>query len=194
MLSNYYLFDNKYNIKMKLHLQSNRIKIVSSIKMDIKTIIGFEKSNSRFVCSYSVEKHKELIESENDLHLSIRRLDNNKIIGHILCFGLDNPNNVLEFRRFTIMEKGQGYGREALQLLKKLCFEHLKFHRLWLDVFDDNKVAIKLYESEGFKYEGTLRDTFISEYGYRSQSIYAMLEDEYSQMTTPVSPPYQGGT
>ena len=97
----------------------------------------------------------------------------------MLCFGLDNPNKVLEFRRFTIMEKGQGFGREALQLLKKLCFEKLKFHRLWLDVFDDNEVAIKLYESEGFKCEGTLRDTYISEDGYRSQRIYAMLEDEY---------------
>jgi len=164
---------------MIIELAGNRIKLVDSISEDIETIIGFEKANDGFVCSYSTESHKQLIESEYDLHLSIRRLDNNKLIGHMLCFGLDNPNKVLEFRRFTIMEKGQGFGREALKLLKQFCFEKLKFHRLWLDVFDDNEVAIKLYESEGFVYEGTLRDTFVSGGGYRSQRIYAMLESEY---------------
>ena len=46
-------------------------------------------------------------------------------------------------------------------------------------MFDDNAVAIKLYESEGFVCEGTLRDSFVSEGGYRSQRIYAMLENEY---------------
>jgi diamine N-acetyltransferase len=164
---------------MKTELIGSRLKIVDSIPEDIQTVIEFEKANSRFVCSYSPEKHKELIECKNELHLSVRRLDNDKLIGHMLCFGLDNPNKVLEFRRFTIMEAGQGFGREALRLLKQLCFEQLKFHRLWLDVFDDNDVAIKLYESEGFVCEGTLRDTFISKDSYRSQKIYAMLEDEY---------------
>jgi RimJ/RimL family protein N-acetyltransferase len=164
---------------MNIELTGNNIKLVNTIPEDIETIISFEKANSRFVCVYSPERHKELIESENDLHLSVKRLDNNKLIGHMLCFGLNNPNKVLEFRRFTIMEKGQGFGREALRLLKQLCFEKLKFHRLWLDVFDDNTVAIKLYESEGFTHEGTLKDTFVSGNGYRSQRIYAMLEDEY---------------
>lgn len=145
----------------------------------MESIFGFEKANYRFVCSYTAERHKELIKSEKDLHLSIRRLDNDKLIGHMLCFGLDNPNKVLELRRFTILEKGHGFGREALQLLKKLCFEELKFHRLWLDVFDDNDIAIKLYESEGFVCEGTLRDTFVSGNSFRSQRIYAMLEDDY---------------
>lgn len=164
---------------MQIKLIGNKIKLVDTIADDIETIIGFEKANSRFVCSYIAERHKELIESENDLHLSVRRLNNNKLIGHMLCLGLDNPNKALEFRRFTIMEKGQGFGREALQLLKNLCFEQLKFHRLWLDVFEDNAIAIKLYESEGFVCEGTLKDTFILKGGYRSQKIYAILESEY---------------
>lgn len=164
---------------MKIEFKGKNIKLISSIPEDIETIIGFEKANSRFVCTYSPQRHKELIENENVIHLSVRRLDNDNLIGHMLCFGLNDPIKVLEFRRFTIMEKGQGFGREALQLLKKLCFEQLKFHRLWLDVFSDNDVAIKLYESEGFIHEGTLRDTFVSDEGYRSQKIYAILEDEY---------------
>ena len=52
----------------------------------------------------------------------------------------------------------EGYGREAIRLVKKLCFEELSLHRLWLDVFTTNVNAIRLYESEGFQYEGELRE------------------------------------
>ncbi len=31
-----------------------------------------------------------------------------------------------------------------------ICFETLKFHRLWFDVYDDIEIAMRLYESEGF--------------------------------------------
>ncbi|MEO6902846.1 MAG: GNAT family protein [Bacteroidia bacterium] len=50
---------------------------------------------------------------------------------------------------------------------------------MWFDVYDDNDRAIKLYESEGFVKEGTLRDNVITKNGYRSQRIYSMIENEY---------------
>ena len=42
-----------------------------------------------------------------------------------------------------------------------------------------NDRAIKLYESEGFIKEGTLRDNIKTDNGYRSQRIYSMIENEY---------------
>ncbi|MBN2350737.1 MAG: GNAT family N-acetyltransferase [Bacteroidales bacterium] len=146
---------------------------------DVDKIIEFENSNNQFVHNYSKEKHLELLEDENCLHLSIRRLDNDIITGHVIIFGITNPNRVLEFRRITINDKGLGFGRETVRLIKKLCFEKLKFHRLWLDVYDDNTRAIKLYESEGFIKEGTLRENSKTGNSYRSQRIYSMLENEY---------------
>ena len=103
----------------------------------------------------------------------------------MILFGLSNPNKVLEFRRITINEKGLGFGREAIRLLKQLCFELFHFHRLWLDVYDDNERAINLYESEGFVKEGILRENIKSESGYRSQRIYSMLENEYRRGNAP---------
>lgn len=69
--------------------------------------------------------------------------------------------------------------------MKQICFEILGFHRLWLDVYDDNERAIKLYESEGFVKEGILRDNIRTESGYRSQRIYSMLENEYTAFRVP---------
>lgn len=165
---------------MDIKLTGNNIRITNTISSDIDTIIEFENINKPFVHQYSREKHKSLLKDNDCLHLSIKRLDNERLIGHMIIFGLCNHNKVLEFRRITINEKGLGFGREAIRLLKYLCFEKLKFHRLWLDVYDDNYRAIKLYESEGFIKEGTLRENIKANTGYRSQRIYSMIENEYN--------------
>ncbi len=137
------------------------------------------KKNNNYVHSYNKEKHIQLLSDNDCLHLSIKRLDNNNLVGHLILFGGESSDKVLEFRRLTIDEKGRGFGKEAVKLLKELCFEHLKYHRLWLDVYSDNNRAIHVYETEGFILEGELRDKFRTKNGYRSQKIYSMLEDEY---------------
>lgn len=75
--------------------------------------------------------------------------------------GLENSNRSIEFRRFIICNKGRGLGRETIRLIKKIAFEHLNAHRLWLDVRIKNKRAQNLYKSEGFKEEGIFRDSVL---------------------------------
>ncbi|MBU1012466.1 MAG: GNAT family N-acetyltransferase [Bacteroidetes bacterium] len=163
---------------MDINLIGNKIRLTNTVSTEIDSIIEFENSNKQFVNQYPKDKHIALLNDNDCLHLSIKRLDTEKLIGHMIIFGLFNQNKVIEFRRLTINEKGLGFGREAIRLLKKLCFDKLGFHRLWLDVYDDNDIAIKLYESEGFIKEGTLRENIKTEYGYRSQRIYSILENE----------------
>ena len=62
---------------------------------------------------------------------------------------------------------------------KKYCFDELNFHRIWLDVFDDNLRAIHLYKSEGFTEEGKLRDVIRNDENYRSLLILSILEKEF---------------
>ncbi len=164
---------------MDIDLIGNKIRLTNTVSTDIDSIIEFEKSNKQFVHQYPKDKHIALLKDDDCLHLSIKCLDNEKLIGYMIIFGVCNQNKVLEFRRITINEKGLGYGRDAIRLLKQLCFERLGFHRLWLDVYDDNNRAISLYESEGFVKEGTLRDNIKTDHGYRSQRIYSMIDNEY---------------
>jgi len=159
-----------------------RIKLTNTVVSDIEVIIDFEESNRQFVCSYEKEKHLALLLNNDCLHLSLRRLDNDELIGHMILFGLEGPNKSMEFRRITVNQKGMGFGREALQMLKKLCFNKLNYHRLWLDVYDDNSRAIDLYESEGFIKEGVLRENTKTGKGYRSQRVYAILENEFQDI------------
>jgi len=82
-----------------------------------------------------------------------------------------------------VADRGKGIGRECLQLICRYCFEIKGFHKLWLDVFEDNERAIKLYVSAGFQQEGRLRDEILGENGFRSLLIFSMLEDEYFAQT-----------
>lgn len=164
---------------MLINLIGKKIRLTNTIKEDIDQIIEFEKLNNNFVNHYEKDHHIKLLDDKDCFHLSIRRVDNDKLVGHMILFGGESKDSVLEFRRLAINEKGAGYGREAVQLLKKLAFEVLSYHRLWLDVYSDNARAIHVYESEGFILEGELRDKFKTENGYRSQKIYSMLEGEY---------------
>lgn len=163
---------------MNIEITGNKIILTNTVLSDIDKIIEFENINRQFVHQYTKERHTALLTDDDCLHFSIRRLDNGELIGHMIAFGLCNQNKVLEFKRLTINEKGFGFGREAVSLLKQLCFHKLGFHRLWLDVYDDNYKAIKLYESEGFVKEGILRENIKTDCGYRSQRIYSMLENE----------------
>jgi diamine N-acetyltransferase len=164
---------------MDIDIRGEKIRLTNTIPLELDRIVEFEYLNRQYVNQYDKNRHLELLSDSSFLHLSVRRSDDNSLIGHIILFGINSCNKEIEFRRITINEKGSGYGREALRLLKVICFEKFKCHRLWLDVYDDNVRAYKLYESEGFVLDGILRENVRSEDRYRSQRIYSMLENEY---------------
>lgn len=65
-------------------------------------------------------------------------------------------------------------------MIKKLAFEELNAHRLWLDVKDFNERARKLYESENFTTEGIWREAVKAENGRRESIVFmSILRSEY---------------
>ncbi|WOC39948.1 GNAT family N-acetyltransferase [Polaribacter sp. HL-MS24] len=128
--------------------QTEKILIKKTDFKDLNKIITFEKENSQFVQQYDIAEHKEIL--ENECHLSIFKKGNNKLIGHIILNGISDHKKSIEFRRIVISEKGFGYGKDSIELIKKICFEKYNANRIWLDVYSDNKRAIQLYESLGF--------------------------------------------
>lgn len=77
--------------------------------------------------------------------------------------------------------RGRGYGRKALSLIKKYCFDYLNMHRIWLAVLDNNKVASALYKKQGFIEEGRYRKAIFKDGKYRDYIIMSILEEEYKK-------------
>lgn len=160
-------------------LESENFIIRKTQITEIDRVLQIEKDNSEFLCPYSKERHVKSLSDPDELDAVIVRKEDNRIIGGIILAGLKNENNVVEFRRIVLAEKGQGYGRACIKLIKKFCFEELGCHKLWLDVHELNARAKALYESEGFVLEGKLRECIKKDNGYISLFVMSVLRQEY---------------
>lgn len=147
--------------------------------LDFVLAVERDRENSRFVQQWTQQKHKEALQHQDLFHLIIECVAENILLGYIILAGLENPNQNIELRRIVVKTKGKGHGRKALRLIKKLAFEDLHAHRLWLDVKDFNDVARRLYESEGFVVEGILRECLKVGDSFESLVLMSMLQSEY---------------
>lgn len=163
-------------------IDTERLSIVEAVESEIDTIIGFEKhkDNRNFIWIGTYEEHKAEIEDQNHLLLVFKRKGDQEIVGYALI-RMDFKSEIFELRRIVISEKGNGYGREAMEALLKYAFEERNMNRFWLDVYPDNTIGIKLYESFGMHRDGVLRQNYKAERGYLDQIIYSMLKSEYFQ-------------
>lgn len=161
-------------------LETRRLVITEAMENDIETIIALEShpENRDYLWIGTHEEHAAEIVDPNHLLLIFKKKTEDEIIGYALV-RLDFQSHVFELRRIAISEKGVGFGREAMEALLKFAFEEMDTNRFWLDVYPDNLVGIKLYESLGMHLDGVLRQNYKAERGYLDQMIYSLLRSEY---------------
>jgi Acetyltransferases, including N-acetylases of ribosomal proteins len=157
------------------------LKLRSTNENDLRfvTEIESEAAGERFVTAETLEAHAKYLADADIRHLIIE--NDGKSVGYAIMAGIGDANESLELRRLVIAEKGKGYGREALRAIKRMAFEELGAHRLWLDVKDFNRRARSLYESEGFTTEGVWRECVKTDDGRESLVFMSILRSEYEK-------------
>lgn len=161
--------------------KSNLITLRHTQVDDLEFVINSEQAtgNAQFVGQWTKEQHINALSHKDILHLLVEDSTTNRPVGYLIMAGIENPNHSIELKRIVICEKGKGLGTETLRLIKKVAFEQLKAHRLWLDVSYKNCRAQSLYKSEGFIEEGILRDCIFHNGDYDSLIVMSILENEY---------------
>jgi diamine N-acetyltransferase len=161
--------------------QSGRIQFLWTTERDLDAVLRLEQDleNRPFIIPWRREQHREACFNPDLAHLIIETRQARRMIGFLLLAGRQGVHQSIEFRRIVIADKGKGYGKEALKLVKQVVFEQWKAHRLWLDVFDDNHRARYVYASEGFIEEGVLRECISVEGRFASLVIMSLLAQEY---------------
>lgn len=161
-------------------IKTQRLNIVEATSEQVDAIIEIEshKDNRDFIWIGTEEQHLAEIDDPNHLLLLFRAKENDRIVGYALA-RIDKKSEVFELRRIAIVEKGMGFGREAMEAIMRFAFTELGTNRFWLDVYPDNLIGIKLYESLGLHLDGVLRQNYKSSRGYLDQIIYSMLKSEY---------------
>ena len=147
--------------------------------MDFVVQTERDLENAKYVLQWTKEQHRGAMEDEDMLHLVIEDSQTHSLVGYAIIAGLKNYDRNIELKRIAISEKNKGYGREAIKQIRKISFEALNGHRLWLDAICKNHKAHRLYESEGFVQEGVLRECMFINGQYESIVVMSILEVEY---------------
>jgi RimJ/RimL family protein N-acetyltransferase len=108
-------------------------------------------------------------------------LEDDRPVGNIGLFDLDlhNGSAGLGIMIGRPEDRGRGYGSAALRAMLDFAFGQLRLERVWLDVYDINPGARRVYERAGFVHEGTLRRAVYREDRYLDVIRMAILADEW---------------
>lgn len=165
--------------------ETDRLNVDEVTPEEIEEVIRIEshKENRDYLWIGTPEEHAEEIKDPKHLLLIFHAKKNDETKGYALI-RLNFKSNIFEIRRIAITDKGKGYGKEAMKGLIRYAFERTETNRLWLDVYPDNEIGIRLYESLGMHCDGVLRQNYLSERGYLDQIIYSILRSEYTNRET----------
>ena len=73
--------------------------------------------------------------------------------------------------------QGTGLARVATEKLLKYAFEELGMHKIYLNVLEENKRAIKFYEKTGFVYEGLSKDAVNIQGEFKNLLWYGLISN-----------------
>ena len=159
-----------------------RVRLRPTMSSDIEYVLSLENDpdNLQFITPWERTQHEAAIRFPDFRHFIIEGGAGLDAAGFLILIGCRSQNQSLELKRMVVQSKGAGYGRAALRVAKKVAFDDLHAHRLWLDVKEGNSRAQALYDSEGFVVEGQLREAVKVPGGFESLVVMSMLQSEFA--------------
>jgi diamine N-acetyltransferase len=161
---------------------SPRVRLRPTMQSDLDFVLTLERDpqNLPFITPWDRTQHEAAIRFPDFRHFIIEGGPGLDAAGFLILIGCRSPHHALELKRMVVQNKGLGLGRTALRVAKRIAFDDLGAHRLWLDVRSRNQRAQAFYLGEGFQLEGRLRDAVLDTQGFQSLLVLSMLADEFS--------------
>jgi diamine N-acetyltransferase len=165
-----------------------RVRLRPTMQSDLTYVLSLEQDeqNLPFITPWDRTQHEAAIRFPDFRHFIIEGGEGLDAVGFLILIGCRSQHQSLELKRMVVQTKGQGYGRAALRVAKRVVFDDLGAHRFWLDVKQRNVRAQAFYDSEGFVIEGTLRDAVRTrsedgQAGFDSLVVWSMLQTEFAR-------------
>ncbi len=149
---------------------------------DLDAVLRMEQKFSTFVGQWTRGEHEAALYDPCTAHLSFYD-DEAPLLGYAILRSIHQSNRSIELMRIAIDCPGEGYGKQALRLILRWCFEEQNAHRVWLDVRSANTRAQHVYKTMGFIPEGTLRDAVYVNGAFESLMVLSILEGEYRRQS-----------
>ena len=121
-------------------------KVTKHEELPLLQTLSTQKHIGKNLNPKSLEKFQEEFVQKEITFLNI--ISNTyEIAGYII---LKQTETSVQLKRIVIDEKHLGIGAEVMREVESYVLEHYGVHEIWLDVYADNKRAIRLYEKLGY--------------------------------------------
>jgi RimJ/RimL family protein N-acetyltransferase len=160
-----------------------RVRLRPTMQSDLEFVLSLERDpeNLPYITPWERIQHEAAIRFPDFRHFIIETGEKLEAGGFLILIGCRNQHQSIELKRMVVRDKNRGFGRAALRQAKKIAFDDLGAHRFWLDIKRRNTRAKSLYDSEGFVFEGELREAVKLQDGYDSLVVMSMLQDEFAR-------------
>lgn len=111
--------------------------------------------------------------SESDNFYPFTAFDENGLVGHLIMRYLNGDNKILRFGWVIVNDakRGQGFGKQILELALKFAFEILKVEKVTIRVHEDNLLAYHCYKTVGFAEDTTANVEYDEVHGRKVRLI-----------------------
>jgi ribosomal-protein-alanine N-acetyltransferase len=173
-------------------LHSSRISLLEYTINDAEELFQL-RSNPIFLKYLGSPAMKDNSDAENKINFNLDCYKNHTGISWKICLkGSTKLIGYISFWRFmpehfraeigygiNSQYQNKGFMKEACNLILSYGFKHLNIHSVLADVDKLNSPSIKLLESQGFRKEGVLRESFYFDGEFIDSIYYGLLEKDF---------------
>jgi RimJ/RimL family protein N-acetyltransferase len=157
------------------------MEIRAALPKDVSQIVAIEQipEYRSYIGIWTADVHLRAIENpDNDYFVA--QDETGAVEGFAILQGAQNEHRNLHLKRIAVRTANRGVGRMLLEHVMSRAFVHHRAHRLWLDVFDTNTRARRVYEAYGFREEGVMREAVLRDGEYHTLVLMSLLDREYT--------------
>jgi diamine N-acetyltransferase len=163
-------------------LEPEDLEFVYAIENDenIWEVSNTQTPYSKFLIRQYLENAHQDIYEAKQLRLAICKNQDDKAIGLIDLFEFDAKNHRAGIGIVIQNEiiKGNGYGKEALELLINFSFKKLQLHQLFANIGVNNKPSLQLFTTFGFQKIGVKKDWNFINNQYQDEAVFQLINNQ----------------
>ncbi len=155
--------------------------ICAALPDHVSQIVAIEQNPAyrSYIGTWSADEHHRAMENPDNEYF-VAQDGTGAVEGFAILQGARNEHRNLHLKRIAVRTANRGVGRMLLEHVMSRAFVHHRAHRLWLDVFDTNARARRVYEAYGFREEGVMREAVLRDGEYHTLVLMSLLDREYS--------------
>jgi diamine N-acetyltransferase len=148
---------------------------------DIPQIVAIEQIPEfrGYIGSWTAEEHRRAM-ADPDTEYFVACGEDGTVEGFAILQGITSAHRSIHLKRIAVRTPNRGVGRILLEYAMSRAFQHHRAHRFWLDVFETNTRARRVYEAYGFRYDGVMREAILRDGEYHTLALMSLLDREYT--------------